>query len=121
MSKKNLIVFVLILVLTGCGIHFSDSTTSKGNVKIDKTDWTDFKRSEIKLGRGERVLFCYDSEVEEGALIMTLFNPNDQVVASLPTGIKSETSVEIQEEGLYYLLIVGNNFTGNTSVEWSVN
>lgn len=115
MIKKGLAVIVLVSLLFLSGCSNEPNTLSTWGVFHSGTD-----SHEINLQEGDEVNFRYASFALKGDIMMTLVNPDGEVVLDMESPEDGESNYKASTEGVYKISIKKSGIFVRYKIKWHI-
>jgi len=112
----------IILMMVGLASCTFGHTRSESTaiMSATSTEWSAFKRTDMSLEAGQKLIFDYTSTVKSGQLMMKFFDASGNLLIDFGVGTADCCDITIQEDGGYYVLITGDDFDGDYKLSWAI-
>ena len=76
----------------------------------------------IKAESEEILILEYVTEIEKGAIVIHVEDPDQQIIweAFLQKNAEGTIQLSLREEGIYRIIVIGNNSGGSFHVSWTL-
>ena len=87
--------------------------------------YTTFSGTEVdtfSVDAGQTLVLEYETEVEKGSLTIQVENPDDEVLwdTSFDEGDADTVRVDLEQDGRYAIVLIGEDTGGSWDLEWEI-